>query len=163
MPIGSRRIIELGCGTGLVGLAAAAILRATGRDEARVVLTDFDPLALDQARINAQANGLNVDVERLDWREPVGSNRYDVALGADLTYDMVEPLVSVLANLLVPGGSFHLVTPLRPTHHAMSDAVVSAFGAAPWRIVRNEIEEGPSDVEGAEGQFRYLHVVRASL
>ena len=98
LPAGTRRVIELGCGTGLVGLAAAAIVQA-GASNAQVILTDFDPLALDQARQNARANELDVCIKRLDWRDAIADedrHAYDVALGADLTYDRVDPLVAVL-------------------------------------------------------------------
>ncbi|HBP37710.1 MAG TPA: methyltransferase [Clostridiales bacterium] len=45
------RVLDLGCGYGLVGLAAARVL---GPD--RVVLVDIDPLAVRLARQNAQRN-----------------------------------------------------------------------------------------------------------
>src|SRR5947209_7220355 len=57
------RVVELGCGLGLPSLAAAG---AGGR----VLATDWAPAALDLLRDNAARNGVEVEVARVDWREP---------------------------------------------------------------------------------------------
>lgn len=47
------RVLDLGCGCGLVGILAARLC-----GEANVVLTDIDPLAVETARRNAARNGV---------------------------------------------------------------------------------------------------------
>jgi 16S rRNA (guanine1207-N2)-methyltransferase len=47
------RVLDLGCGYGLVGVVAA---KAIGPD--RVVMSDIDPLAIETARRNLEANGV---------------------------------------------------------------------------------------------------------
>lgn len=64
-----RRVLELGCGMGLLGPVAAL------GGAAAVVLTDFDPLVLDLCRHNQERNARAlgekygaISVQALDWR-----------------------------------------------------------------------------------------------
>ncbi|KFM26070.1 Protein-lysine methyltransferase METTL21D [Auxenochlorella protothecoides] len=83
-------LLELGSGTGVVGLSAACL-------GARVTLTDL-PEAAAALRANAAANralvergGGSVAVRPLAWQEAEGSavaaEGYDLVLGADLVYN----------------------------------------------------------------------------
>ncbi|MGB0507299.1 MAG: 50S ribosomal protein L11 methyltransferase [Pikeienuella sp.] len=47
-----RRIIDVGCGTGVLAMAAASLWRMS------VTASDIDPVAVDTARANFRANGL---------------------------------------------------------------------------------------------------------
>jgi len=47
-----RRVLDLGCGSGVLAIAAARAMRA-----AQVIATDSDPIAVEVARANADANG----------------------------------------------------------------------------------------------------------
>ncbi|GEM10829.1 glucose-inducible SAM-dependent methyltransferase [Rhodotorula toruloides] len=106
----SLRVLELGSGTGLVGLAAAKVLEALDVP-ARVVLSDGgdEPdTVLANLRENVEANFppadsaascVKVTSERLDWRDYLPSSpsiravshmrqeRYDLLLGTDLAYE----------------------------------------------------------------------------
>lgn len=53
------RVLEVGCGTGLVGLTAA-------KAGAEVTLTDANPFAVDLARHNAKENGVTVTAVETD-------------------------------------------------------------------------------------------------
>lgn len=61
-----RRVLELGAGTGLVGLGLAQWLGAQ-RADARVTLTDYDATVLANLRRNAEASHSLADVRHLDW------------------------------------------------------------------------------------------------
>jgi predicted nicotinamide N-methyase len=63
-------VLELGCGLGTSGLAAAA-------GGARVTATDWAPDALDLLRRNAERNGLTLAVRRLDWFAPADGPLFD--------------------------------------------------------------------------------------
>lgn len=71
------KILELGAGTGLVGLAAARYLqRLEGEGKDEVILTDYHPMILDHLRNNVESvlntetsPFLEVQVEKLDWEE----------------------------------------------------------------------------------------------
>lgn len=93
------RVLELGCGTGLVGLAALA-------RGAHVTLTDYEANAVRLARHNAIQNGYSKFSARvLDWRKP-DSERYQVILGCDLLYQesAFDPLLNLFERMLEPDG-----------------------------------------------------------
>ncbi|KIP01211.1 hypothetical protein PHLGIDRAFT_40961, partial [Phlebiopsis gigantea 11061_1 CR5-6] len=147
------RVLELGAGTGLVGLAASAALAAHDT-RADVVLTDFHTTVLENLRSNAAANfpdaagPVHVSVHPLDWADtPLTApfdHPFDVVLGADIVYELehahwikacVERLLRVppaesLDALASPHPAFHLVMPLRSTHAAESQTVEQVFPSA---------------------------------
>lgn len=105
-----RRVLELGCGLGLPGLAAAA-------GGAQATLTDWSADAVAAARGNAERNGLAVEALVCDWRaaEPlVARAPWDLVLLADVLYEPrnVEPLLTLLPRL---GGEVLLADPGRTT------------------------------------------------
>jgi predicted nicotinamide N-methyase len=73
-----RRVIDLGCGSGVVAVAAALA------GAARVVACDSDPAALQATRANAAANG--VTLYPCADLATAGSD-HDVLLMADVLYD----------------------------------------------------------------------------
>lgn len=70
-----QRIVDLGCGSGIAGLAAA---RAGARE---VIAVDLDPVAREAARRNAAQNGLWIETSS----EPPAS--WDLMLAADVLYE----------------------------------------------------------------------------
>ena len=78
--VAGRRAVDLGCGSGLVGIAAAL----SGAASACAV--DVDPLALAATRVNAALNGVAVETacaDLLDGPVPNG----DLILVGDLFYE----------------------------------------------------------------------------
>lgn len=97
-PIGTR-VLELGCGVGLVGLAALA----RGH---HVTLTDYEAKSVVVARHNARLNEFpQFEAFELDWRSPPAVT-YPVILGCDLLYEQrnFEPILDLLEIMLEPGG-----------------------------------------------------------
>ncbi|KAG9444219.1 hypothetical protein H6P81_015559 [Aristolochia fimbriata] len=105
------RILELGSGTGLAGIAAAALLGA------HVTLSDL-PHVLPNLQFNAEANagvvsaseGGDIRVQALRWGEAqdvASLGRYDLVMAADVVYHdhLFEPLLQTLSWLLLRGGS----------------------------------------------------------
>lgn len=108
-----RSIMELGCGTGAVGMYAAAL-------GARLVcLSDGQDAVLNLARTNVNANlerGMwsseqtTVDVRSLTWGQPelpaLIDTSYDLILGSCITYtsELHAPLCTSLRALLSPPG-----------------------------------------------------------
>ncbi|KAJ1984737.1 hypothetical protein H4R33_004278 [Dimargaris cristalligena] len=95
-----RAVVELGSGTGLVGLVSA-LVGAT-----RVTMSDYNPEVLDLLRDNIALNSdrlpCPVEVRRLDWTKfsvaDLTSFRESTVLGADLVYDpsIIPALVDIL-------------------------------------------------------------------
>ena len=105
----SHRVMDLGCGLGLAGVAA-------GLRGARVTFVDHHPDAVLFARRNAMRAGIQRPEFLLaDWRDPTWARPCDVVLGADLLYDREEhePLCELLERLLIGGGSALLADPRR--------------------------------------------------
>jgi predicted nicotinamide N-methyase len=101
-PAKGTRVLELGCGSGLVGITALAL----GLD---VSFSDYVPLAVDLALENAARNGLTAAHGLvLDWRqrEPVSDTRFEWMVAADVTYDRsnLDSLLEVVDERLQPGG-----------------------------------------------------------
>jgi ETFB lysine methyltransferase len=98
-PAVGKRVLELGCGSGLVGIAALA----SGCD---VTFSDYVPFAVELARENAARNGFPAAHGLvLDWRRPA-SERFPWIVAADVTYDRsnLDPLLDVCQQMLAPGG-----------------------------------------------------------
>lgn len=108
IPWRGMNVLELGSGTGVAGIAAAA-------EGATVLLTDKDdlmPLMAKNIRLN-EDNMLfgSADYEAFDWAEPppreVSKEAWDVVLCAESVTrsDDVPLFVSTLASLLSPDGA----------------------------------------------------------
>lgn len=114
-------VLELGAGTGLVGLVCARVLqklaKATGQDPGCVTLTDYHPLVLANLERNVQTNladkaasqEILVYTRLLDWSEyhdgsktAADGDKYDLILAADVVYspDHAKWLYSTVAALL---------------------------------------------------------------
>ena len=97
LPLGGRRVVELGCGLAVPSLAAA-------RAGATVLATDSDAEALELVARNARANGVPVETMRIDWTEPgalVARAPFDLVLASDVLYERhaVAPLLALLPKL----------------------------------------------------------------
>jgi predicted nicotinamide N-methyase len=98
--VAGRSVTELGCGVGLVALAAA---RAGAR---RVLATDWYGECLAFARASAEENGLALETREVDWRAPPAEACADVVLAADVLYERRNArfVAGALRALIAPGG-----------------------------------------------------------
>ena len=104
-----RRVLELGCGLGLVSVVAAL-------QGARVLCTDYEQAALAFARRNARGNACRgVRFRLVDWYRPALRRRYDCVLAADVIYEArsFAPLVALLQRYLARGGMAVIAEPGR--------------------------------------------------
>jgi predicted nicotinamide N-methyase len=103
-------VLDLGCGMGLAGAAAAAM-------GARVLLGDLETTPLLLARLNTLPYADRADVRRLDWRVDRLDKQFDIILGSDIVYEksqwaFLEPFFQIH---LAPGGKILLGEPHRQT------------------------------------------------
>lgn len=109
-PEPDARVLELGAGLGLPGLAAAA----AGH---RVVLSDYEEHILDFQRVSAAASGVTRQVEHLllDWRQPPALPQFKTIIGAEILFreEFFTPLLEIMDRFLAPGGSIYLAHDIR--------------------------------------------------
>jgi predicted nicotinamide N-methyase len=101
-PPKGTRVLELGCGSGLVGLTALAL-------DLDVTFSDYVPLAVELALENAARNQLpKANSLILDWhdRSQKITDQFLLILAADVTYDRtnLDALLAVLSERVAPGG-----------------------------------------------------------
>jgi len=154
-PASGARILELGAGLGLVGIAAA--LAAQG--PAELTLSDHDPLSLAVLPVNAALNGLDgTRTWDLDWRELERSEPgvFDLLVGCDVAYEarLQEPLLDVVERYMAPGGSALFADPGR-----------TRLPGFLRRARARGLEVETEDAEGRQaapeaGAFRLVRIVR---
>jgi predicted nicotinamide N-methyase len=77
-----RRVWDLGCGSGIAGIAACR------SGAARVVANDIDDFALQAARINGQLNGVDLVTQHGDLTEELGGfGTGDTLLVSEMFYE----------------------------------------------------------------------------
>jgi len=103
------RALELGCGLGLVGVAAGLV-------GAGVTFTDYEPDALAFARANHALNlGVPAPARVVDWRDPPRDLSAPLVLAADVLYELrfLEPFLRTLRRVVAPGGTAYVAEPGR--------------------------------------------------
>jgi ribosomal protein L11 methyltransferase len=127
--IGGGRVLDVGCGSGILAIAALKL------GAAAALGVDTDPIAIEATTANAARNRL---VRRIHTREgslPTGEGPFDVVL-ANLIAGLLVPLAPLLRDELRPGGAL-LASGIfidRETD------VRRAFGAAGLEVVGRSVE-----------------------
>ncbi len=91
----SPRTLDLGCGTGILGIAANKLAGA------RVIACDFDPLATSSARRHASMNGVTLQAALMDGGRGIRPGAFDLVfanLMAPFLIDRVREIVSLGAR-----------------------------------------------------------------
>jgi len=138
--LSNARVLDVGCGSGILAIAALKLRAATALG------LDTDAIAIEATTANARRNRL---VRRLDAREgsvPSGEAAFDVVL-ANLIAGLLVPLAEGLARELRPGG--HLLA--------------SGIFIDRETDVRDAFEAAGLEVRGrtSEGDWVALEAVRA--
>ncbi|KAJ0117455.1 methyltransferase domain-containing protein [Diaporthe amygdali] len=134
------RIVELGAGTGLVGITMAKLLPRLGVPCAKVIATDYHPAVLENLQSNIVANFTerdNAAVETclLDWSNPCLDPPLDIAAEMLIATDVVYApehaawLRDCAAKLLARDGVFWLIASVRPNgrFEGVTDTVETSF------------------------------------
>lgn len=117
-------VLELGCGTGIVGLTLAKCLPTT----AQVTLTDSESALWPLLHQNIHANFVkNVRIANLDWRDTstfLSADNFDLIVAADVLYAGMDKLFArALASHLLDNDSL-VACPFR-----QDSPLVGFFGA----------------------------------
>jgi len=94
-----RRIVDLGCGSGILALAAVRLFPAAGR----VVAVDNDPEATETTRENAEHNQLGERLEISTGTALELDDSFDLIL-ANIRPSVLIPIADQLTQRLAPGG-----------------------------------------------------------
>lgn len=149
-PAPPSRILELGAGTGLVGLTLAKLLPHIGAPGAEIIATDYHPAVLENLRDNIRANFTSspppIETCLLDWSAPTFEAPLDppmdLLVAADVIYapEHADWLRDCAARYLAPHGVFWLMVTVR--QHGKFEGIVDTVEAA------FAPEKRPRDAEG---------------
>lgn len=151
--LNGKTVLELGCGLGLAGLAAA-------RAGAHVLFTDYEVDALLFARRNALKNlGTHGSLSRaafrvLDWRSRDTSELVDLILGADIVYERRNfiPILQFVRRTLKADGRAIFTDPDRST--AMAFFALAEQQGLHVSIDARRLKEGRTDSTILLGELR---------
>ncbi len=124
----AKRVIDYGCGSGILGIAAAL------KGAERVVCVDNDPQALEATADNAARNGVTDRIQCLA-PEAYSENSADFILANILAGPLVE-LAPVLLGSVKPGGTILLSGILQE----QAEMVAGAYRADCQKICRHELD-----------------------
>jgi ribosomal protein L11 methyltransferase len=137
-----RRVLDLGCGTGILGIALAR-----AQPTARVIASDSDPIATAIARANARLNGVAPRMRIIT------ATSFDhAALRAPEAFDLLlanllpRPLIALAVTMrqrLAPGG----VAVLSGMLMAQARQVCAACCGAGLRLARQRSRDGWTSLE----------------
>ena len=119
LPVSGRRVIDYGCGSGILGLAALTL------GAAHVTAVDLDPQALIATRDNAIRNGVSACIDVQDVDDGVLAQAYCVMANI-----LAGPLIELAPKLTAacePGGYLLLSGLLRTQAYSVKAAYNGAF------------------------------------
>ena len=118
------KVLDLGCGCGLVGILAARIC-----GEENVIMSDIDPLAVEYAAKNAAANGVGgVQVVVSDGLNGVDATGFDLILSNppyQSDFSVAKRFIEKGFNRLRIGGTMLMVTKRRDRYR---NKLIAIFG-----------------------------------
>lgn len=120
--VAGKRIFDLACGSGLVGIVAAKL------GAAQVTANDIDPFAGAAVALNAELNGVTITYDGAD-RLPGDPPQVDVILAGDICYErsMTEAMLTFLRKARAQGIAVYVGDPHRSYFPAESFARLATF------------------------------------
>ena len=142
-PEPNAKLLEVGCGIGVVGIIASAFGH-------HVTMTEYNLTALDFANANAILNlgpgkkGLHL--MRLDWRSPELEGIFDHIVGSEIIYREKDfpYLMQLFKRYLSPDGQIILACGIRKTVMKFLDEMKGNFKLSIRKItLRSQVKEMP--------------------
>jgi ribosomal protein L11 methyltransferase len=123
IPVAGRRVIDYGCGSGILGLAALKL------GAAHVTALDLDPQAVVATRENASRNGVlaNIDVRQVDETGTDARLQPAFCVMANILAGPLIDLAPCVTAACEPGGHMLLSGLLKTQAHAVTAAYAGAF------------------------------------
>lgn len=121
-------VLDVGCGYGAVGIAAAA-----SNKKLRVVMTDVNRRAVILARQNAEKNKIRtVEVRQGDLYEPVQDLRFDCILSnppVSAGMKTVEAIIRNAPKIMAPSATLQMVVRSKIGKKTLPQVFTETFGA----------------------------------
>ncbi|CCH61013.1 hypothetical protein TBLA_0D05200 [Henningerozyma blattae CBS 6284] len=155
------RVLELGSGTGLVGITYTI---SHSNEFSQVFLTDL-PEIVPNLRTNAKLNDLSthnsVIADVLDWTnhdsfvEKYGDIQFDIILIADPIYSPQHPiwLMDTVKRFLKKNGEVHLELPIRTKYNKERETLWRIIEEKGLEVLEEDYEQGIDDW----GQVEYIY------
>lgn len=126
------RTLDLGCGTGILGIAAILLKKAT------VTACDYDALAIAVAKKHARLNRVSLELLQMDGCRSLRSAQFDLVL-ANLMAPFLIDRVAEITSTGASGCRFILAGLLRD-----EEAAVKAAWPAGWSVTASYLGEWAS-------------------
>lgn len=118
------RVLDLGCGYGLVGIYAASVIPGN-----RVCMTDIDPAAVEVSSMNLTVNGISgVTVVQGNAYDSIDRNDFTVILSNPpyhTDFSVAKTFIEKGFNRLAVGGRMYMVTKRKDWY---KNKLISVFG-----------------------------------
>ena len=121
--LAGRRVIDYGCGSGILAIAAARL------GAAQVTAIDIDPQALASATENARVNQVAIDVQSTSTPMPKAAE----VVVANILSNPLKLLAPMLMSLVAPGGSLVISGVLQRQVDEVSECYLTVVPLQPWR------------------------------
>jgi ribosomal protein L11 methyltransferase len=127
--LAGRRMLDVGCGSGILAVAAARL------GAAEVLGVDTDPIAVEATAANAARNRVDRVVRAREGSLPSGAGPWDV-IAANLIASLLVRLAPALGDELTPGGALLA----GGIFHDREPEVAEALGAAGFDVLSGTVE-----------------------
>ena len=176
----NRTILELGSGTGLVGLCCDKL------GAPKVYLTDYHESVLKNVVINVELNQSSAAVSKLDFiqiaqhyqpPEKNSSNndnnntatalssweghgkKFDIVIASDLLYEMEHAEYLPVAVEKLMENEFHFMIPLRSTH--VAEVELFELRMTQVGLMKEQVSDTECEEEEGIVRYRYYKYIRA--
>ncbi|KAI8077484.1 putative methyltransferase-domain-containing protein [Thamnidium elegans] len=158
--LNSSVVLELGTGTGMVGLICDHL------GAAEIHVTDYHPRVLENVAYNVELNKSKAIVSKLDFIEVANDQspewkdkKFDIIIASDLLYEMEHAEHLPIAVEKLMKNDFYFMIPLRYTH--MEEVQHFEMKMMSLGLVCRRTEDSEREEEEGLVQFRYYEYTRA--
>ncbi|MBW2482899.1 MAG: 50S ribosomal protein L11 methyltransferase [Deltaproteobacteria bacterium] len=139
MPVAEdKRFLEIGGGIGLVSIVAAAFGH-------HILMTEYNPDALQFARANALINQCQFNIQELDWNRPRLSGQFDYIVASEVSYREkdIQPLQMLFKNSLKTGGEVILAGEMRKLSKDFYKVLETMFNI---RVIKKTLRSASEEI-----------------